>query len=155
MCVRSCQGKCRGSQCVVTAEEEESAFVCVGERANASHAAGGLCAFWLQCEDRQMSRWHSGGGECGVWGIVGNARLLCPLRSTCLHTAHTSNKCTPPPVTVIYCVFSKSPVFKTYILQSDLGWVVISHAQMHHWSLVQMNKLSWCMNSPLYTIRSV
>lgn len=144
-----------GGHNVLWLQRRRKVHLYVWERANASHAAGGLCAFWLQCEDRQMSRWRSGGGECGVWGIVGNARLLCPLRSTCLHTAHTSNKRTPPPVTVINCVFSKSPVFKTYILQSDLGWVVISHAQMHHWSVVQMNKLSWCMNSPLYTIRSV
>lgn len=42
--------------------------LCMWERANASHAVGGLCAFWLQCEDRQRSRWRSGGGEW-VWGV--------------------------------------------------------------------------------------
>lgn len=91
-----CQGKCRGSQCVVAAESDSTyTHVCVRE-SKCQPCGGGSCAFWLQREDRQMSRWRSGGGECGVWGIVGNARLLCPLRSTCLHTAHASNEHTAP-----------------------------------------------------------
>lgn len=60
-------------------------------------------------------------------------------------------------VSLKYCVFYKKPnLFNIlYILQSELGWAVISHAQMLCWSFVQTNKLSWCMNGLSHSIRSV
>lgn len=55
-----CQGRCRGSQCVVTAEEEDSAFVHVGE-SKCQPCGGGslriLTAVRGQTEEQVALRW--------------------------------------------------------------------------------------------------
>ncbi len=139
-----------GGHNVLWLQRRRKVRLCVWERANASHAAGGPCAFWLQCEDRQMSRWRSGGGECGGLWVMPDFSALYAPHAFILHMLQTNAtlhqllcSCEPK----VLCVFKKSNLL-TYILQSELGWAVISHAQMLRWSFVQQTSSAGVWTAP-------
>lgn len=118
VCVSPCQGKCRGSQCVVTAEEEESAFVCGREQMPAMQR--GVPAHF-DCSVR-TDRW-AGGAQVGVsvgcgglWVMPDFSALYAP-HAFILHMLQTNAtlhqllcSCEPK----VFCVFKKPNLFNIH-----------------------------------------